>query len=134
MYLITTAITTNKIIALIVVVVVVAAGAFFWMRSRRSAVWSLSSATPLARALSGARVTLLQNPPALFVQRTQRVGKPLPVGSVVQPAALARRVRQRHHHRVRAECSPHPLFQAPRSQEPRDGHLPHQNQHLRPPH
>ncbi len=37
MYLITTAITTNKIIAAVVALVVIVAVAFFWMRSRRSA-------------------------------------------------------------------------------------------------
>ncbi len=36
-YLISTAITMNKIIAAVVVVVVIAAAAFLWMRSRKSA-------------------------------------------------------------------------------------------------
>ena len=36
-YLISTAITPNKIIAAVVVVVVIAVAAFFWMRSRNSA-------------------------------------------------------------------------------------------------
>ncbi len=36
-YLISTAITPNKIYALIALIVVIAAVVFFWMRSRRSA-------------------------------------------------------------------------------------------------
>ena len=36
MYLITTAITTNKIIAGVVVLVVILGAGFFWMRSRRT--------------------------------------------------------------------------------------------------
>jgi hypothetical protein len=37
MYLISTAITMNKIIALVVLLVVIAGAAFFWMRSRSAA-------------------------------------------------------------------------------------------------
>jgi ABC-type uncharacterized transport system permease subunit len=36
MYLITTAITANKIIAGVVVLIVIAGAGFFWMRSRRT--------------------------------------------------------------------------------------------------
>ena len=36
MYLLTTAITTNKIIAGVVVLVVILGAGFFWMRSRRA--------------------------------------------------------------------------------------------------
>ena len=36
MYLITTAITTNKIIAGVVILVVILGAGFFWMRSRRA--------------------------------------------------------------------------------------------------